>query len=40
MAKGYLDYSHFSLRGLMEQLEFEGFTKARAKYGANKAYNE
>jgi hypothetical protein len=36
----YLDYTSFSLKGLIDQLEFEGFTAKQAKYGATKAYNE
>ena len=31
-AESYLDYSAFSLKGLIEQLEYEGFTKADATY--------
>lgn len=37
-AKSYLDYTSFSLQGLIEQLEFSGFTPSQAEYGANKAY--
>lgn len=33
----YLDYSSFSRSGLIEQLEFEGFTSAQAVYGVTKA---
>jgi len=28
----------FSRSGLIEQLEYEGFAPAQARYGANKAY--
>lgn len=31
-AESYLDYSAFSHKGLIEQLEYEGFTKADATY--------
>lgn len=34
-AKSYLDYTAFSKEGLIEQLEFEGFTNAEAKFGAD-----
>ena len=34
-AKSYLDISGFSRSGLMEQLEFEGFTTQQATYGVN-----
>jgi hypothetical protein len=37
-AKSYLDYTSFSLSGLAQQLEFEGFTPSQAQYGANTAY--
>ena len=37
-AKSYLDYSSFSRSGLMEQLLFEGFTRAQAAYGVSVAY--
>lgn len=33
-AKEYLDYTAFSEKGLMEQLEYEGFSKEEATYGA------
>ena len=33
-AKKYLDYSSFSHAGLVEQLEFEGFTPEQAEHGA------
>ena len=35
MASDYLDYSSFSRQGLIEQLEFEGFSTADATYGAD-----
>ena len=35
MAKSYLDYSAFSHQGLIEQLEYEGFSKEDATYGAD-----
>jgi hypothetical protein len=38
-AKSYLDFSAYSLEGLIGQLEYEGFTPAQAQYGANKAYS-
>ncbi|WP_304533043.1 Ltp family lipoprotein, partial [Faecalibaculum rodentium] len=38
-AQDYLEYTSFSLDGLVEQLEFEGFTPEQAQYGADKAYN-
>ena len=34
----YLDIMSFSYSGLVEQLEFEGFTYDQAVYGADKAY--
>ncbi|MCD8217103.1 MAG: Ltp family lipoprotein [Clostridiales bacterium] len=42
-AKSYLEYSSFSLDGLIEQLESEygeQFTHEQAEYGAEKAYEE
>ena len=33
-AYSYLDYSYFSYTGLIEQLEFEGFSQSQAEYGA------
>jgi len=33
-AKAYLDYSAFSYDGLVEQLEYEGFSHEQAVYGA------
>jgi Host cell surface-exposed lipoprotein/Protein of unknown function (DUF2510) len=37
-AKSYLDYTSFSLEGLVGQLEFNGFTPSEAQFGANTAY--
>ena len=34
-AKDYLDGQSFSRSGLIEQLEFEGYTPAQAIYGVN-----
>ena len=34
-AAGYLKYSAFSRSGLIDQLEYEGFTTTQAEYGAN-----
>lgn len=34
-AKAYLDYTAFSYSGLIEQLEFEGYTHSEAVYGAD-----
>lgn len=34
-AKSYLNYTAFSYSGLVEQLEFEGFSNAEAKFGAD-----
>ena len=31
----YLEYTAFSYSGLIEQLEFEGFTSSEAQYGAD-----
>lgn len=36
-AKDYLDYSHFSHAGLVQQLEFEGYTRQQAEYGVSRA---
>jgi hypothetical protein len=33
-AESYLDFSAFFRSGLIEQLEFEGFTREQAEYGA------
>jgi hypothetical protein len=37
-AKSYLNYTSFSLPGLIKQLESEGFMPAQAQLGANTAY--
>lgn len=37
-AKVYLGMTGYSLQGLIQQLEYEGFTPSEAQYGANKAY--
>ena len=37
-AKNYLDIMAFSRSGLIEQLEFEGYTHDQAVYGVDKAY--
>jgi hypothetical protein len=37
-AADYLDVSAFSRSGLIDQLEFEGFTTAQAQYGVSVAY--
>ena len=37
-AQSYLSHSSFSLQGLIDQLEYSGFTPAEAQYGANTAY--
>ena len=34
-AKDYLDFSSFSRSGLIEQLEFEGYTSEQAEYGVS-----
>ncbi len=34
-AQDYLDYTHFSRSGLIDQLEYEGFTPDQAEYGVN-----
>jgi hypothetical protein len=34
-AQDYIDYSGFSRSGLIDQLIFDGYTKAQATYGAN-----
>ena len=34
-AKQYLNYTAFSYKGLIDQLEFEGYTNAEAKFGAD-----
>jgi hypothetical protein len=37
-AQSYLGYSSFSLDGLAQQLEYEGFTPSEAQHGATTAY--
>ena len=37
MAKDYLPYMPFSKKGLIEQLQYEGFTHSQAVYGVNHA---
>lgn len=37
-AKSYLDFTSFSPSGLVNQLEFDGFTPSEAQYGADTAY--
>jgi hypothetical protein len=37
-AKSYLSFMSFSRDGLIDQLEFEGFTHSQAVYGADRAY--
>ncbi len=37
-AQSYLDLTAFSLEGLIDQLEFDGFTHSQAVYGARRAY--
>ena len=37
-AKNYLRGSAFSRKGLIEQLEFEGYTTEEATYGVEQAY--
>jgi hypothetical protein len=42
-AESYLDFSAFSRSGLVDQLEFEGFTAAEAEFGVaatNADWNE
>lgn len=34
-AKQYLNYTAFSYKGLIDQLEYEGYTNAEAKFGAD-----
>ncbi len=34
-AESYLENSNFSRSGLIEQLEYEGYTKQQAVYGVN-----
>src|SRR6476659_691539 len=35
MAKSYLSFQAFSLKGLVKQLKYEGFSKSDATYGAS-----
>ena len=37
-AKSYLSYTSFSYQGLVEQLEYEGFTHTQAVYGADQNF--
>lgn len=37
-AKSYLSFTSFSKDGLINQLEYDGFTPSQAQYGANVAY--
>lgn len=37
-AQKYLDYMAFSRSGLIEQLEYEGYTHDEAVYGVDKVY--
>lgn len=37
MAKTYLNTMSFSRSGLIEQLEYEGFTHSQAEYGVSQA---
>ena len=36
--RSYLDSSAFSRAGLLDQLEYEGFTSEQAQYGVDQAY--
>jgi hypothetical protein len=36
-AKDYLDYSSFSRSGLIDQLEYDGYTATQAEYGVSQA---
>ena len=36
-AEIYLEYSAFSRQGLIDQLMFEGYTRAQAEYGVDQA---
>jgi hypothetical protein len=36
-AESYLEYTAFSRSGLIDQLEYEGFTTAQATYGVDEA---
>jgi hypothetical protein len=35
-AKAYAEFSHFSRSGMIQQLEYEGFTQKQAAYAANR----
>jgi hypothetical protein len=37
-AKSYLDFTSFSLSGLVQQLQYDDFTPSEAQYGASAAY--
>jgi Host cell surface-exposed lipoprotein/Protein of unknown function (DUF2510) len=37
-AKSYLDFTSFSLSGLVQQLQYDDFTPSEAQYGASTAY--
>ena len=37
-AQQYLNYTSFSRQGLLEQLQYEGFTPSQAAYGVAAAY--
>jgi hypothetical protein len=37
-AKSYMDFTSFSLDGLIRQLEYDKFTPSEAQYGASTAY--
>jgi hypothetical protein len=36
-AEDYLSFTSFSRSGLIDQLEYDGFTHAQAEYGASQA---
>lgn len=37
-AENYLSFSSLARSGLIDQLEFEGFTPSQAQYGVDQAY--
>jgi hypothetical protein len=37
-ARSYLGYAGFSREGLIEQLEYEGYTSEQAEYGVSRTY--
>lgn len=37
-AKSYLEYESFSESGLVQQLEYEGYTSSQAEYGVSNSY--